>query len=104
MPGGWEVSSDECPCGQGNIQTHMSCTDPEPEYGGKCDCDDARIKNAIEITVQCDGHNVTIEEECDNQPCSGTSMCIRNHLNVFSCLNYAKVLIKTFFKLDSFFN
>ena len=64
------MSSGECPCDQGKKVTHMSCTDPEPENGGaKCDCDDVRIANAIQ-NVQCDGHNVTIEEDCKNEPCT----------------------------------
>ena len=81
MDGGWSVSTGECPCGQGRKQTTLTCNDPEPANGGdNCNCEDARIVNADEITMECDGYTVTIEEDCQNEPCPGIIICTGYHI------------------------
>ena len=64
----------ECPCGQDRKQTHLSCTDPERMNGGNlCNCSAPELVNKT-IIGQCDGQQVTIEEDCVNEPCPGTTI------------------------------
>ena len=82
MPGGWRESTGDCPCGQGQKEIHMSCTDPEPAFGGaKCDCNVASFAN-LEKTRECDGYNVTVLEDCDNEPCQGTGILLGTSLKI----------------------
>ena len=99
MNGGWRVSTGECPCGQGRKRTTFSCTDPAPKYGGAlCNCNEAAIGTATQ-TLLCDGHNATIENDCQNEPCPGTSICIENHINMLLHKKELKCFNRVYIKI-----